>query len=160
MIHRSELMQLHGAWPAAFDEIQQALARLLDPPGQYAVGDAFYQLGELHRVAGRFAEAEDAYRQANEWGKSPQPGLALLRVAQGRAQSGLASLRRVLDSSSPNLTRLAELAAYVEVALEVGDVQEARAAVDQLRTSASRVRHSAGRRHVLARRRCGAAPGG
>ena len=137
MIHRSELMQLHGAWPAAFDEIQQALARLLDPPGQYAVGDAFYQLGELHRVSGRFAEAEDAYRQANEWGKSPQPGLALLRVAQGRAPAGLASLRRVLDSSSPNLTRLAELAAYVEIALEVGDVQEARAAVDQLRSSAT-----------------------
>ena len=135
LIHRSELLQLHGAWPAALDEIQQALSRLLDPPGQYAVGDAYYQLGELHRVAGRLPEAEQAYRQANDWGKTPQPGLALLRVAQGRAQSGLASLRRVLDTSSPNLTRLSELAAYVEVALEVGDVQKARAAVEELRSS-------------------------
>jgi ATP/maltotriose-dependent transcriptional regulator MalT len=136
MVHRSELMQLHGAWPAALDEIRQAIDRLLDPPGQFAIGDAYYQLGELHRVSGRPEAAEEAYRKANEWGKTPQPGLALLRVSQGRAADGLASLRRVLDTASPHLTRLGELAAYVEVALEVGDVQEARRAVDELRGSA------------------------
>jgi hypothetical protein len=45
-----------------------------------ALGLAFYQQAELHRLRGEFAKAEEAYRQASRFGREPQPGLALLRL--------------------------------------------------------------------------------
>jgi ATP/maltotriose-dependent transcriptional regulator MalT len=137
LVHRAELMQLQGDWPAALEEIQRALERLNDPPGQYGAGDAYYQLGELHRVSGRFDEAENAYRRASDWGRSPHPGLALLRLAQGRPDAALTSLRRVLDEGSYGLTRFKTLAALVEVALEAGDMEVARSVADELVSSSA-----------------------
>ena len=83
LIRRAEIMQLHGAWPAAMDEAQRACERLSQPPGQAAIGAAFYQRAELLRLRGEFANAEEAYRQANQHGRRPQPGLSQLRLAQG-----------------------------------------------------------------------------
>ncbi len=81
LVHRAEILHLRGAWPDAMDEAQRACDALGRQP---AVGDAFYALAELHRLRGEFDQAEDAYRQASQWGREPQPGLALLRLAQGR----------------------------------------------------------------------------
>jgi hypothetical protein len=50
LVHRSEIMALHGAWPDAMDEARRAAKRLTAPPGQPAAGLAFYQQGELHRL--------------------------------------------------------------------------------------------------------------
>ena len=61
----------------------ERLCRRADQP---AAGAAFYQQAELHRLRGEFAQAEEAYRQASQWGREPQPGLALLRLAQGQAR--------------------------------------------------------------------------
>lgn len=137
LVHRAELMQLHGAWPEALAETQRALQRLSHPPGQPSAGDAHYQLGELYRLGGRGQDAEREYRAASEWGRSPQPGLALLRASQGRADAALISLRHALDEDSPALTRFAMYAAVVEVALGAGDVVAARAAADDLRESSA-----------------------
>jgi DNA-binding NarL/FixJ family response regulator len=132
LVHRAEIMQLHGAWPDAMTEAQRACERLADPPGQPAIGAALYQRAELHRLRGQFADAEEAYRQASQWGRNPQPGLALLRLAQGQIPFAEAAIRREVDEARDLVTGSRLLAAHVEVMLAVNDIGAARAAADQL----------------------------
>ena len=129
LVYRAEIMRLHGEWPDALEEAQRAGERLSGHP---AVGMAFYQQGELHRLRGRFAEAEEAYRQANQWGHSPQPGLAELRLAQGDVAAAAAAIRRVVDEAQDRVARSRVLAAYVEIRLAADDVAAAAPAADEL----------------------------
>ncbi|MPZ70703.1 MAG: hypothetical protein GEU71_14420 [Actinobacteria bacterium] len=138
LVHRAEIMQLHGARPDAIDEAQRAREWLSQPPGHPAVGMAFYQQAELHRLCGEFAKAEDAYRQASRSGRSPQPGLAQLRLAQGQVGAAEATIRRALDEARDRVTRSRLLAAYVEIVLATNDVPAARAAADELSSSGKR----------------------
>jgi DNA-binding CsgD family transcriptional regulator len=132
LVHRAEIMQFDGAWAEAMTEAERAYDLLSKPPGQMAVGDASYQRGELHRLRGEFAAAEEAYRQASHWGRPPQPGLALLRLAQGRGDAALTSIRRATDESQDRLARSKLLAAHAEIALAAADVAAARVAADEL----------------------------
>ncbi|HEU5257138.1 MAG TPA: hypothetical protein VFU28_14195, partial [Vicinamibacterales bacterium] len=102
LIHRSEVMQLGGAWTEAFEEARRASTRLSHARGGDA-GHAAYQEGEIHRLRGELAEAEQAYARASERGRDPHPGLALLRVAQGRVDVAAAASRRVLSETSDPL---------------------------------------------------------
>jgi ATP/maltotriose-dependent transcriptional regulator MalT len=132
LVHRAQIMQLHGEWPDATEEGQRASERLTTPPPHPAAGEAFYLLGDLHRVRGQHAGAEDAYRQANQWGREPQPGLALLRRAQGQLDAATASIRRTLDEAQDRVDRPKLLNAYAEILLETGDTNAARVAADEL----------------------------
>jgi DNA-binding CsgD family transcriptional regulator len=132
LVHRAEIMQLHGAWSDAMDEIRRVCERLPQPAGQPWVGAAFYQRAELHRLRGEFAKAEEAYRQGSRWGRTPEPGLALLRLAQGQNTAAEAAIRRAVNEAHDRLTRSRLLAAHVEIMLVVGDVQAARAAAEDL----------------------------
>jgi serine/threonine protein kinase len=132
LLRRSEVLQLRGDWDGALEEIRRALTRLQDPPGQPGLGNAYYQLAELHRLRGELTEAEEAYRLASQHGKRIQPGLALLRLAQGDPAAGLASLRRALDESPERRFRPMLLAACVEAAIAADDLATARPAALEL----------------------------
>jgi DNA-binding NarL/FixJ family response regulator len=132
LVHRSQVMQLRGAWPDAMDEVRRARQRLSTPPGQPALSMAIYQQAELHRLRGQFAKAEEAYRAASQWGHPPQPGLALLRLAQGRVDAAAAAIRTALDEAQDRIARAKVLVAYVEIVLAADDVAAARIAADEL----------------------------
>jgi DNA-binding NarL/FixJ family response regulator len=132
LVHRSQVMQLRGAWPDAMDEVRRARQRLSSPPGQPALGMAIYQQAELHRLRGQFAKAEEAYREASRWGYPPQPGLALLRLAEGRVDAAEAAIRAAWNDAQDRLARAKVLVAYVEIVLAANDVPAARTAADEL----------------------------
>ena len=132
LVRRAEILQLQGAWADASAAAAQACERLLLRGGHPASGAAFYQCGELHRLRGEIANAEEAYRSASRYGRTPQPGLALLRLAQGHTDAASTAIRLALDDApgGPNRSRL--LAAYAEIMLAVGDVTAARTAAEEL----------------------------
>ena len=132
LVHRSEIMQQSGQWPDAMQEAELACDRLSTPTVHPALGKAMYQLAELHRLRGQAAEAEAAYRQASESGHYPQPGLALLRVTQGRIDAAVAAIRSAAGEVTDRLDRARILSAYVDIMLAAADVPAARAAADEL----------------------------
>jgi ATP/maltotriose-dependent transcriptional regulator MalT len=132
LLHRAEIMQLHGAWQDAIEEVQRASERLAQRPGQSAKGAAFYRRAELHRLCGEFAAAEECYRQASRCGREPQPGLALLRLAQGQVDAAQAAIRRTVDEAETFVARARLLPAHVEIMLAAGDVDAARSGADEL----------------------------
>ncbi len=96
------------------------------------MGAGLYLRAELHRLRGEFGDAENAYREANELGRNPQPGLALLRLAQGNTDAAAAAIRRVVDDADGPIERIGVLGPYVEIELAAGDVDGARVAADEL----------------------------
>jgi DNA-binding CsgD family transcriptional regulator len=130
-IHRAEVLQLSGSWPDALEEARLAGSRFLEDKNP-AVGLAYYRQGELLRLLGRFEEADEAYRQASRLGWEPQPGLAQLRLAQGKVGAALAAIRRASKEIQDPLKRATLLPAEVEIALAAGELDEARAAKVEL----------------------------
>jgi len=130
-VHRAEIMELHGDWPEAIQEARQACQRLSIPP-QPQLGMAYYRLAELHRLRGEFKEAEDAYREAADRHQRVEPGVSLLRLAQGRIDSAMAGIRRALEEARTHVPRSKVLPAYVEIMLTSGDAGKARAGADEL----------------------------
>jgi DNA-binding CsgD family transcriptional regulator len=132
LIHRAEILQLGGEWADALEESRRAVHRLVETSNP-AAGLAYYRQGELLRLAGDFEAAEEAYREASKFGWEPQPGLAQLRLAQGKTETALAAIRRANVEISEPLKRVALLPAYVEIALAAGEMDEARTVCLELR---------------------------
>lgn len=138
LVHRAELMQARGSWRDALEEAQRAAERATRTDNLPAAGRASYCAGELHRLQGDNAAAAAAYRVASLHGIEPQPGLALLRLAQGQPAAAAASIRRALAEQGEPLRRAALLPAAVEIALASGDAAGARAGCAELDQTAAR----------------------
>jgi DNA-binding CsgD family transcriptional regulator len=132
LVYRADLMRFHGEWPEATEEIRRAEEWLLRPPPAPAVGEAYYVEAELHRLRGELGAAETAYREAARWGRRQDPGLAMVRLAQGRAPAALTMIRRAIDETPVELDRIPLLEALVEVLVATGDANGAREAADEL----------------------------
>jgi class 3 adenylate cyclase len=141
-VHRAEIMRLQGDWDRAEEQAVQACDEL----GGYfnlVTSAGFYEIGEIRRRRGDFAQAEEAYRKASELGHptGTQPGLSLLRLAQGKVESAAAAIKRALDNEELDpLTRVSLLPAQVEIALAAGELARARAAATELEGIADRYR--------------------
>lgn len=132
LTHRAELMRLRGAWPAAIEEAKRAWERFVEASQERLAGGAMYQLAEVYRLSGNSAAAEQAYRQAGRAGHQPQPGLALLRLAQGKTDAAQTAIARVLAETTDRTGRVRLLPAAVEIMLAMGDIEGARVAADEL----------------------------
>ncbi len=131
-INRAEIARLRGAWPEAEAEASRASQELMtfDP---MAAASAFYETGEIRRRIGNIAGAEEAFARAHEIGLEPQPGLALLRLSQGKGEVAHTALRTAVSGGSADRLRRAQLlAAQVEVAVAVSDLDTARGAAGEL----------------------------
>jgi tetratricopeptide (TPR) repeat protein len=104
LLHRAEVMQWAGTWTDAMGEAQRAAERFTAGAlNQIARGRAQYSQGDLNRLQGAYAAAEDGYREANRCGWQPQPGLALLRLAQGNVAAAAAEAGAVVSRFGPQL---------------------------------------------------------
>jgi ATP/maltotriose-dependent transcriptional regulator MalT len=131
-IYRGEVLALRGAWDEAEAEMRRAHQQLL-PHKLQGAAEASYGVGEVLRRRGDLAGAEQAFVRAQQLGWDPQPGMALLRLAQGRVDAAAAALRSAL--ASPTVDRFGRarvLAAQVEVAIAAGTLDEAHHAVREL----------------------------
>jgi DNA-binding CsgD family transcriptional regulator len=132
LVYRAELMVLHGAWGDADTEARRARDILAGPPVSPEIGEALYQQAEIERLRGSFSAADAAYREGVGYGRRAEPGLALMRVAQGRADTALAAIRRALDETTEVIFRQRLLGPAVEIMLAAGAVDDARSAADEL----------------------------
>lgn len=131
-VHRAQILQLHGAWPAAMDVAQSVADARGGRASATAIGPAYYCKAELHRLRGEFARAEGAYREASRCGHLPEPGLALLRLRQGRLDAASANITRALEQRTQPTDRSLLLPAYVEIMLANNDLAAARGAAEEL----------------------------
>ncbi len=138
LIRRAELLQLHGAWEEALEWAQKAGDWLSHPAPKPGLGAALYQVGEIQRLRGRFAEAEEAYSQATQLTRCPGPGMAQLRLAQGRLEAANTAIRRMADECMESGPRAKMLDSYVEIVLAANDLPAARAAAGELTAIAER----------------------
>ena len=132
-IHRAEVKAVHGAW----DTAEQELVRATDELGGYNAvpnqAEGYYAIGDIRRLRGDLAGAEAALREAHARGKSPQPALALIRLAEGKTAAALKSISAAIDETDwDRWTRSRLLPAQVEIAVAAGEPALARAALDEL----------------------------
>jgi DNA-binding NarL/FixJ family response regulator len=136
-LHCAELKALKGTWDEALVDARHACDRLAEPVNPLALGGAWLIEADLLRLVGDFAGAEASYLRAHELGRDPQPGLALLRHAEGRVDSADAMIRRVVGETEDPPARVRMLGPYVEIVCAGGDFDAARAAADELRALAT-----------------------
>jgi len=133
LVHRAEIMTMSGAWKEALEELRRCGEQFSSGAlNQRAIGDAAYLEGEVHRLRGEFDRAEEAFVRSSRLGRDPQPGLSLMRLAQGKSDAAAASIRRAVSETPRGLPRVALRPAYVEIMLAIDDVDAAASASREL----------------------------
>lgn len=132
-IHRAEVAAVGGAWAQAEQELERATTELGPYNAAPPQADGYYAIGDIRRLRGDFEGAEAALREAHARGRSPQPALALVRLAEGKIKAAAAAIdAAVAEETWDRWARARLLPAQVEIAVAAGDIGRARAAVDQL----------------------------
>ena len=130
-VHRAEAMRMRGDWSAAEAQALAACEELKDFD-QMIPAAGWYEIGEIRRRRGDLQGAEEAYRISSELGREPQPGLSLVRLAEGKVDAALAGVTRSLEEAEGPLFRLRRLPAQVEIAIAAGDLRTARGALAEI----------------------------
>jgi ATP/maltotriose-dependent transcriptional regulator MalT len=130
-------MRVRGEWSAALDELELASRRYQQVGSPDATGLAAYEAGEVHRLRGDWEQADGGYQVAADHGFDPQPGLALLWLARGRADAARGALDRLLVEAGGPVQRCRLLPAAVEVLVASGELERAREAARELGSLAS-----------------------
>jgi class 3 adenylate cyclase len=132
-VHRAEVAAVTGAWDSAEQELARAtveLGRFNATPPQ---ADGFYAIGDIRRLKGDFEGAESALRDAHERGRSPQPALALIRLAEGKVKAASVAIEAAVAEAQWDRWAWARLIpAQVEIAVAAGDLVLARTAVGRM----------------------------
>ena len=137
-VHRAEVAAVGGAWDQAESDLVTATTELAAYNAVPVQADGFYAMGDIRRLRGDFVGAEEALREAHLRGHSPQPALALIRLAEGKVKAAATAINAaVADQTWDRWARGRLLAAQVEILIAAGDVVQARAAIDELVTIVS-----------------------
>jgi len=132
-IHRAEVAAVSGAWDRAETELERATTELTAYNATPPQADGFYAIGDIRRLRGDFVGAEAALRDAHARGRTPQPALALIRLAQGNVKAAAKAIdAAVAEQTWDQWARARLLPAQAEIAIAAGDVARARTAVDEL----------------------------
>lgn len=116
-VHRAQLLTLRGEWDRAEHEAVRACEELAHVSVMNAA-EAWYEVGEVRRRRGELHGAEEAYQTAHRLGRDPEPGLALLRLAQGRTAAASTSIRAaMLARTADRVSRAMLCAAQVDIAV-------------------------------------------
>ena len=131
-VHRAQVMRVRGAYDQAITELDGAVERYVSAGTPAAAGLALAEKGDLLRVRGEYAAAEEAFERAVGFGHEPQPAQALLSVARGRVDAGCAAVRRALAEPRDPIHRSQLLPGAIDVLLLAGDLEGARPLVAEL----------------------------
>ncbi|MBB4930599.1 DNA-binding NarL/FixJ family response regulator [Lipingzhangella halophila] len=138
-VRQVEVMSLRGELDAAEDQAHRACAEMMEFEPRLA-GEAYYVTGEVLRRKGKLDAAEAAFAEARELGHDPQPGLARIRLEQGRVDEAASSLRAALAvPGRPPFQQMTLLAARLEVALVTEELYTARTMCEQMAAVADEV---------------------
>ena len=142
-VNYAEVMRFKGRFNEA-EELAGLAGEQLRAWCPRIAGAAFYELGETRLRLGDLAQAEQAFREADEHGHTPEPGHSLLRLARGDAQGAWTSLRRVLADETMGLAaRTTFLPAGVDIAVAAGELESAEGLAAELDTAADSFETSA-----------------
>lgn len=132
-IHRAEVASVAGDWRQAEEDLRRATVELERYRATPPIADGYYALGEVRRLRGDFEGAEAALREAHARGRTPEPALALIRLAQGDIRAAAVAIETALaEQTSDVWARARLLPARVEIALADGATARARTAADEL----------------------------
>ncbi|SNR59751.1 regulatory protein, luxR family [Haloechinothrix alba] len=135
-VHRAQVLQVQGDWRRAEREASRA-CQDMSHVHVLSAAEGHYELGEIRRLKGDRTGAEESFKHAHRLGRDPQPGLALLRLTEGRVDVAVGSLRAALACERNDRLKRARLcAAQVEVATVAGDLTTAAGACAELESTA------------------------
>lgn len=132
-VHRAEVVALSGAWERAEEELRRATYELVAFNAIPPLADGFYAIGEIRLRMGDLQGAEEAIRQAHAFGRSPEPAMALIRLAEGKARAALVAINSAVEQQTwDQWARVRLLPAQIEIAIAAGDPALARQAAEEL----------------------------